>query len=63
MPNQHKTALLAWHSRDPTLKLWVQTHAQRRGMTVRQLLDEALQEYRIKQEGTPSLTGFRQEES
>jgi hypothetical protein len=46
MPNQHKNALLGWNPADPTLKPWVKAEAERRGMTIRELLDEALGAYR-----------------
>lgn len=47
MPNApHKTPLIGWHSTDPTLKQWVKDEASRRGITERELLDEALSCYR-----------------
>ena len=46
MPGQNATPLIGWHSADPTLKLWIQDEAAQRGITVRELLDEALAEYR-----------------
>lgn len=58
MPNQHRTKYIGWHPSDPTLQPWVDGEAERRGVTRRELLDEALSEYRARQEsGTqPSST-------
>jgi hypothetical protein len=47
MPNKHKNPMIAWHSADPAAKPWVKAEAKRRGITERELLDEALIEYRI----------------
>ena len=53
MPNQHKTGSISWHPDDPTLKPWIKAEAERRGMeTMRELLDEALSEYRDRVEST-----------
>ena len=46
MSGQNATPLIGWHSADPTLKPWVQDEAQRRGLTIRELLDEVLAAYR-----------------
>jgi hypothetical protein len=46
MAGLNKTPLIGWHSADPTLKPWVEAEAKRRGMTLRELLDEALSAYR-----------------
>jgi hypothetical protein len=55
MPNQHKTKMIGWHSADPTAKPWVEAEAERRGVPAREILDEALSEYRRKHEaGEPS---------
>jgi hypothetical protein len=43
---KNATPLIGWHSVDPSLKPWVLAEAGRRGITVRELLDEALAEYR-----------------
>lgn len=43
----NKTPLIGWHSADPTLKPWIKAEAARREITERQLLDEALIEYRV----------------
>jgi hypothetical protein len=43
---RNATPLIGWHSADPTLKPWIQEEAERRGITVRELLDEALAAYR-----------------
>ena len=50
MPGRNATPLIGWHSEDPTLKPWVKAEASRRGITERQLLDEALREYRARQD-------------
>jgi hypothetical protein len=46
MPNQHKTKTIGWNPSDPTLKPWIEQEAARLGITRRQLLDEALAEFR-----------------
>ena len=48
MPGQNRTPLIGWHSADPTLKPWVTAEAARRDITERELLDEALAEYRAR---------------
>jgi hypothetical protein len=50
MTGKNKTPLIGWHSADPTLKPWVKAEAGRRGIKERELLDEALSEYRDKRE-------------
>jgi hypothetical protein len=42
--------MIVWHSRDPTLKPRIHAEAQRRGITVRELLDEMAGEYFEKAE-------------
>jgi len=46
MTGKNATPLIGWHSADPTLKPWLEAEAERRGITQRELLDEALEEYR-----------------
>jgi hypothetical protein len=46
MTGKNATPLIGWHSADPTLKPWIKSEAEKRGITVRELLDEALAEYR-----------------
>jgi hypothetical protein len=48
MPNKHKNPTIVWHSADPTLKPWIEQEAARLGITQRQLLDEALAEFRAR---------------
>lgn len=48
MPDKHKTPTIVWHSADPTLKPWIQHEAERLGITVRELLDKALAEFRAR---------------
>jgi hypothetical protein len=55
MPNQHKNPSIGWNSADSTLKPWVEAEAERRGITKRELLDEALAEYRKKAEHARSV--------
>jgi len=43
---RNKTPLIGWHSADPSLKPWIEAESERRGITIRELLDEALAEYR-----------------
>ena len=50
MTGKNATPLIGWHSTDPTLKPWIVAEAERRGITVRELLDEALAEYRVRAE-------------
>jgi len=56
MPNRHKNPTISWHSADPTLKPWVKAEAERRGITDKALLDEALAEYRTARETTETST-------
>ena len=37
-----------WHSADPTMKAFVLAEADHRGITVRELLDEVLSDYRSR---------------
>jgi hypothetical protein len=46
----HKTPTIGWHSADPSLKPWVQDEAERRGITIRELLDEVVGAYRKRRE-------------
>ena len=46
MPSKHKTPLLGWHPKSAELMAWVRAEAQRRGVPVARLLDEALEAYR-----------------
>jgi hypothetical protein len=46
MTGKNATPLIGWHSTDPTLKPWIAAEAERRGITVRELLDEVLAAYR-----------------
>ena len=51
MTGKNSTPLIGWHSKDPTLKPWLEAEAGRRGMgTMRELLDEALAQYRERAE-------------
>jgi hypothetical protein len=49
MTGKNATPLIGWHSADPTLKPWIVAEAERRGITVRELLDEVLAAYRDAQ--------------
>jgi hypothetical protein len=46
MPSQHKTPLLGWHPASAELAAWVRAEAERRGVPVARVLDEALEAYR-----------------
>ena len=51
MTDKNSTPLIGWHSKDPTLKPWLEAEAGRRGRgTMRELLDEALAQYRERAE-------------
>ena len=50
MPNQHKHPGITWHSADPDMKPWIEAEAERRGITQKALLDEALSGYRERAE-------------
>ena len=52
MTGKNATPLIGWHSADPDLKPWVKAEAARREITERELLDEALSEYRDRVEST-----------
>ena len=56
MPNQHKNPMLGW--RPPAeLSAWVRAEAERRGVALKVILDEALTAYRDGQMPTrPSCT-------
>lgn len=59
--NRHKSPLIGWNSRDPTLKPWVEAEAARRGITRRELLDEALAGYRERIEGGKDQAAAKEE--
>lgn len=44
MPNQHKTPMLGWHP-PAELSAWVRAEAERRGVHLKVILDEALHGY------------------
>ena len=41
MPNKHSTDLVGWHAADG-IKAWIKAEAERRGVTQKAILDEAL---------------------
>lgn len=49
MPNQHKTPLLGWHP-PAELAAWVRDRAERRGVAIKVILNEAVALYREKTE-------------
>ena len=52
MPNQHKNPMLGW--RPPAeLSAWARAEAERRGVPLKVILDEALAEYRANVTRTP----------
>jgi hypothetical protein len=50
MPNQHKTSLLGWHPESAKDAAWVRAEAERRGVPLKTILDEALARYRAEVE-------------
>ena len=46
MPGQNKTPLLGWHPRSAGLAAWVRAEAERRGVPLARILDEAVEAYR-----------------
>lgn len=46
MPGKNKTPLLGWHPASAELVAWVRAEAERRGVPLARILDEALSEYR-----------------
>ena len=50
MTGKNSTPLIGWHSQDDTLKPWIEAEAGRRGMTMREVLDEMAAEYRQRVE-------------
>ena len=46
MPNQHKTPLLGWHPASAELAAWLRAEAERRGVPLARILDEAAEAYR-----------------
>jgi hypothetical protein len=49
MPSKNKTPLLGWHP-PAELSAWVRAEAERRGVPLSRLLDEALAAYKRAQE-------------
>jgi hypothetical protein len=45
MPGQHKTPLLGWHPKSAELAARARAEAQRRGVPLARILDEALEAY------------------
>lgn len=50
MPNKHKTPMLGWHP-PAELAAWARAEAERRGVALKVILDEALDLYRKTTEG------------
>jgi len=50
MPNQHKTPLLGWHPSSAEDAAWIRAEAERRGVDLKVVLDEAIAEYRAGRE-------------
>ncbi len=46
MPSKHKTPLLGWHPKSAGLAAWARAEAERRGVPLARILDEALEAYR-----------------
>lgn len=53
MPNQHKNPTLCWHP-PAELSAWARAEAERRGVALKVILDEALARYRkhVEQQAT-----------
>jgi hypothetical protein len=49
MPNQHKSPMLGWHP-PAELSAWARAEAQRRGVPLKVILDEALAEKREREQ-------------
>jgi hypothetical protein len=49
MPNKHKNPMLGWHP-PAELSGWVRAEAERRGVPYGEILTEAVEGYRRKQE-------------
>lgn len=49
MPNKHKAPMLGWHP-PAELSAWVRALAERRGVALKVVLDEALSRYREQTE-------------
>ena len=45
MPNQHKSPMLGWHP-PAELSAWARAEAERRGVPLKVILDEALEAHR-----------------
>jgi hypothetical protein len=50
MPNQHKVKALSWHPESAELAAWARSEAERRGVALKVILDEALTRYREQAE-------------
>jgi hypothetical protein len=50
MPNQHKVKALSWHPESAELAAWARGEAERRGVALKVILDEALTRYRDQAE-------------
>jgi hypothetical protein len=46
MPGRNKTPLLGWHPKSAELAAWARAEANRRGVPLARILDEALEAYR-----------------
>ena len=49
MPGKNKTPLLGWHPASAGTVAWVRAEAQRRGVPIARILDEAVEAYRKAQ--------------
>lgn len=46
MPNKHKNPMLGWHPESAELGVWVRAEAERRGVPYKEIIEEAVAEYR-----------------
>lgn len=51
MPGKNKTPLLGWHP-PAELSAWVRAEAERRGVTIAQVLTESVEAYRARPNGS-----------
>ena len=49
---EHKTPLLGWHPKSAELSAWLRAEAERRGIPLARVLDEAVETYRELVDGS-----------
>jgi hypothetical protein len=48
MPNKHKNPMLGWHPKSAELGVWVRAEAERRGVPYKEIIEEAVAQYRAR---------------